>query len=217
MDFSPPGWPVFHHLPELALTHVHWVGDAIQPSHPLSPSSPFAFNLSQHQGLFPMSWVFTSLGQSVGASTSASVHPMNVQGWFPLGLTGLISLLSMGLARVFSKTTVRKHQFFGIQPYLWSNSHIHTWLLEKLRALTIWTFVGKVKSLLFNTLPRFVIAFLPRSKHLLISWLQSPSAVIFQPKKIKSVTDFTFSHSICHEMMGTRCHDHCCCCFFNVV
>ena len=110
-----------------------------------------------------MSWLFTSDGQSIGASASASVLPMNIQGWFPFGLTGWI-LQSKGLSRVFSNTTVQKHQFFGAQPSLWSNSHIHIWLLEKTIALTIWTFVGKVMSLLFNTLSGFVIAFLPRSK-----------------------------------------------------
>ena len=78
---------------------------------------------------FPMSWLFTSDGQSIGVS--ASVLPMNIQGWFPLGLTGLISLLFKGLWRVFSSTTVGKHQFFGTQPSLWSNSHIHRWLLKK--------------------------------------------------------------------------------------
>ena len=128
---STPGFPVLHYLPEFAQTHVHWVNDAIQPSHPLLPPSPLALNLSQHQGLFPMSWVFTSLGQSVGASTSASVHPMNVQGWFPLGFTGLISLLSKGLSRVFSSPTIQKHEFFGAQHSLQSNSHIHTLLLGK--------------------------------------------------------------------------------------
>ena len=93
MDCSTPGFPVLHHLLKLAQTHVHWVGDAIQPSHPLfSPSSP-AFNLSQHQGLFQ--WVnFTSGGQSIGASASASVLPMNIQDWSPLGLTGLISRIT---------------------------------------------------------------------------------------------------------------------------
>ena len=82
-------------------------------------------------GSFPMSRLFTSGGQSTGASASASVFSVNIQGWFPLGLTGLISLQSKGLSRVFSSTTVRKCQFFGVQPSLWSNSHIHTWLLEK--------------------------------------------------------------------------------------
>ena len=96
--------PAFHHLPELAQTHVHWVSDAIKPSYPLSPPSPPALNLSQHQGLF---WWVHSGSQSIGASASASVLPMNIQDWFPLGLTGWISLQSKGL-RVFSSTTVQK-------------------------------------------------------------------------------------------------------------
>ena len=82
-------------------------------------------------GSFPVSQFFASGGQNIEASVSVSVFPMNIQGWFPLGLTGLISLLFKELSRVFSSTTVRKHQFFGAQPSLWSNSHIHTWLLEK--------------------------------------------------------------------------------------
>ena len=82
-------------------------------------------------GSFPMSWLFASGGQKIGASASASVLPMNIEGWFPLGLTGLISFQSKGLSRVFSSSTVGKHQFFGAQPFLWSNSHICTWLLEK--------------------------------------------------------------------------------------
>ena len=112
---------------------------------------------------------------------------MNIQSWFPLGLTGLISLLPKGPSRVFSSTTLWKHQLFGTQPSLWSNSHIHMWLLGKPIALTTWIFVSKVMSLLFDTLSRFVIApFLPRSKCLLISWLQSPSRVILEPEKTKS-------------------------------
>ena len=94
MDCSTPGFPVFHYLLEFAQTHVHWVGDAIQPSHPLSSPSPPTLNLSQHQGLFPTSRLFASSGQCIGASASASVLPMNIQGWFPLGLTGMISLLA---------------------------------------------------------------------------------------------------------------------------
>ena len=82
-------------------------------------------------GSFPVNWLFASGGQSIGVSASTSVLPMNSQGWFPLELTGLISLLSKGLSRVFSNTTVQKHQFFGAQPSLWSNSHIHAWPLEK--------------------------------------------------------------------------------------
>ena len=110
--------------------------------------------------------------QSIGASTSASVFPMNIQDWFPLGLTGLISLLYKRFSRVFSSTIVWRHQLFGTQPSLWFNSHSHTWLLEKTMALTRQTFVRKVMSLLFNMLSRLVIAFLPKSRHLLISWPQ---------------------------------------------
>ena len=126
MDCSMPGFPVHHQLLELAQAHVHWVDDAIQSSHPLSPSSPPAFNLSQHQGQF-----FGSGGQSIGVSALASVLPKKSQGWFPSEWTGWISLQSKGLSRVFSNTTVQKHQFFGTQFSLWSNSYIHTWLLEK--------------------------------------------------------------------------------------
>ena len=115
---------------------------------------------------FPVSQLFATGGQSVGASASTSVLPMNIQGWFPLRLTGLISLLSKGLSRVSSSTTIWKHQFFGAQPSLWSISHIHTWLLKEKIALTRHTFSGKVMSLLFNTLSRFFIDFLPRSKSL---------------------------------------------------
>ena len=151
--------------------------------HPTISSSVTHFSCHQSfpaSGSFPVSWLFASGSQSNGAS--ASVLTMNIQGWFPSGLTGMISLLSKGLSRVFSITTVWKHQFFSAQPSLLSNSHIYTWLLEKL-SLTRWTFVRKVKSLLFNTLFRFAIACLPRSKHLLISWLQSPSTVIWSPGK----------------------------------
>ena len=132
MDCSTPGFPAYHQLPELAQTHVHRVGDAIQPSHPLSSPSPPAFNLSQHQGLFQ--WVSSShqMAKEIGASASGSVLPMNIQDQFPLGGTSWISLQSKGLSRVFSNTTVQKHQFFSTQLSFWSNSHIHTGLLEKL-------------------------------------------------------------------------------------
>ena len=103
-------------LPELTQTHVHWVGDAIQPSHPLLFPSPPAFNLSQHQS-FLKSRLFASGGPSIGASASPLVLPMNIQGWFPLELTGLISLQSKGLSRVFFSTTVQKHQFFDAQSF----------------------------------------------------------------------------------------------------
>ena len=126
---------------------------------------------------------------------------MSLQRSFPLGLTGLISLLSKGHSRVFSSTTIQKHQFFLTQPSLWSNSHILTWLLKKKIVLTIRTFVSKVISLFFKMLSRFVRAFLPKSKHLLTLWLQSPSAVILEPKKW-SFNISIFSPSICHEVMG---------------
>ena len=302
-------------------------------------------------GSFPVSWLLESGGQSIGAS--ASVLPMNIWGWFLLWLTGLISLLSKGLSRVFSSTSVQKHQFFSTQLSLWSNSHIHTWQLEKpfvivvqslrcvqlfaipwtaahqaflsftisqhllkfmsiglvmpfnhlilccpllllsifpsirffaselafcirwpkycsfsfsispsneysglifLRidcfdlfavqgtlksllqhhvskasillcsaffivqlshaymttgkaiALTIWTFVNRVLPLLFNTLSRFIIAFLPRSKHLLISWPQSPSTAILEPKKIRCHC-FHFFPIYLPWVDGTGCHD----------
>ena len=115
-------------------------------------------------GSFPMSWLFISDGQSTGASASASVLPMNIQDWFPLGLTGLISLQSKGHSRIFSNTTVQKHQFFGAQLSIESNSHPYM-TTGKTIALTSCTFVGKVMSLLFNMLSRLVITFLPRSKH----------------------------------------------------
>ena len=128
MDYSTPGSPVRHHLPELIQTHVHWVGDAIQPSCPLSSPSPPAFSLSQS---FPIIQLFSSGGRSIGASALATVLPMNVRDWFLLWWTGLISLQFKGLSWVFSNTTVRNHQFFGAQLSLWSNSHIHTWLQGK--------------------------------------------------------------------------------------
>ena len=126
---------------------------------------------------------------------------MNIQNWFPLGLTGLISLQPKELSRVLQhhslKASVLWHSAFFMvhlsHPYMTTGKSI---------ALTRWTFVGKVMSLLFNMLSRLVRAFLQRSKHLLISWLQSPSAVVLEPPKIKSVTVSIVSPSICHEVMG---------------
>ena len=146
-----------------------------------------------------MSQLFASGGQSIGVSASASVLPMNIQDWFPLGWSGWISMQSKGLSRVFSNTAALRSGFFTVQrshPYMTTGKTI---------TLTRWVFVGKVMSLLFNMLSRLVIAFLPRSKCLLISWLQSPSAVILEPKKcLKFVplfpTYFPWSD-------GTRCHD----------
>ena len=136
-DCSTPGLPVNHQLPELTQTHVHWVGDTIQWSHTLSSPSPPAFNLSQHQGLFK--WV-SSLHQ-VAKVLEFQLQHQSFQ-WtlrtdFLLGWIGLNSLQSKGLSRVFSNTTVQKHQFFGAQISLQSNSHIHTWLLFWLDGLVI--------------------------------------------------------------------------------
>ena len=130
MNRSTSGLPVHHQLPESTQTHVHQVGDAIQPSHPIVPffSSPQSFPAS---GSFQMNQLFASGGQSMVVSASTSVLPMNTQDWSPLGWTGWISLQSRGFSRVFSNTTVQKHQFFGAQLSSQSNSHIHTWPLEK--------------------------------------------------------------------------------------
>ena len=115
-------------------------------------------------GSFLMSQLFTSNGQIIRTLASATVLPMNIWGLY-LGWTGLISLPSKGLSRVFSSTTIQKHQFFSAQHSLWSNSHNHTWLLTKNTSLTIQTCIISLMSLLFNTLSRFVIAFLSRSEH----------------------------------------------------
>ena len=127
---------------------------------------------------------------------------MNIQGWFPLGLIGFTSLQSKGLSTVFSSTTSQKYQFFCAQSSLWTNSQ-HLYLTTgKTIALTLRTFVSKGMYLPFNILFRFIITFLPRRKRLLISWPQSPSAVILEPKKIKPVTVSTFPPSICNKVMG---------------
>ena len=112
MDYSTPGLPVHHQLPEFTQIHVHWVSDAIQPSYPCRPLLllPSIF-LSIR--IFSKESLFSSGGQSIGASPSASVLPVNIQGWFPLGLTGLISVQSKGLSRVISNITIQKHQFFA--------------------------------------------------------------------------------------------------------
>ena len=114
MDCSTPGFPIQHQHSELAQTHAHRVSDAIQPSHPQVPYSS-CLQCFPTSGSFPMNQLFTSGGQNIGVSVSASVLPMNIQDWFPLGLTGWISLLSKGLSRVFSSTTAEKHQFFSTQ------------------------------------------------------------------------------------------------------
>ena len=150
-----------------------------------------------------MSQFFTSGGQSIGISASASVRPMNIQDWFPLGWTGLDLLAFQGtlksrLQHHSSKASILQRSAFTVQlshPYMTTGKTI---------ALTRQTFVGKVMSLLFNMLPRLAIAFRPRSKRLLISWVQSPSAVILEPQNEVCFHCFPFYLSWCD---GTGCHD----------
>ena len=124
MDCSMPSFPILHYLPEFAQIHVHQ-GDHANDH--LILCCPFSYLQSfPTSGSFPKSQVFTSGDQSIGVLASASVFPVNIQSLFPLGLTGLIFLLSKGLSRIFSSAKIQKHQFFGAQPSLWSNSHIHT-------------------------------------------------------------------------------------------
>ena len=111
-----PGLPVHHQPPEFTQTHVHWVGDAIQPSHPFIIPFSSCLQSVKPSEFFPISQLFTSGGQSIGSSILASVLPMNILDWFPFGLTGLISLQSKRLSGVFSSTTVQRHQFFGEWP-----------------------------------------------------------------------------------------------------
>ena len=201
MDCSTPGLPVHQQLPELIQSHVCWVGDAIQPSHPLSSPSPPTFNRSQHQGLFK--WV-SSLHQ-VAKVLEFQLQYQSFQlisfrmDW--LDLLAVQGTLKSLLQHHSSKASILQHSVFFIVQL--SKPSMTT---RKTIALTRWTFVGKVMSLLFNMLSRLVITFLLRSNHLLISWLQSPSAVILEPPKI-----------VCHCLHcfaiylpwsdGTRCHN----------
>ena len=130
MDCSSPGFPVLHCLPEFAQIYDHWVSDAIQLSHPL-------LSLLRLPSIFPSIRVFSNESAlwirwlNYWSFSLSIALPMNPQHWSPLGWTGWISLPSRGLSRVFSNTIVQKHQFFSAQPSLWSNSHIHMWLLKK--------------------------------------------------------------------------------------
>ena len=177
MDCSTPGFPIFYHLPEL--DHVHWVGDAIQPSRPLLSPSPPAFNLSQHQGLFQ--WVGSS--HQVVKILEFQLQHESLQ-WIcrtDFFQIDWLDLLAVQGQHHSSKASILRHSAFFIaqlsHPYMTTGKTI---------ALIRWAFVGKVMFLLFNMLSRLVIAFLPRSKRHLISWLQSPSVVILEPQKIVS-------------------------------
>ena len=138
IDCSTWPFPVHHQHPELAQTYVHWVSDAIQPFHLLLSPSPPIFNLSQHQGLFKWVSSLHQVAKVLRVSDSASVLPMNTQDWSPLGWTGWISLLSRGLSRVFSNTTVQKHQFFHSAFFIVQLSHLYM-TTGKTMALTRWT------------------------------------------------------------------------------
>ena len=195
MEYSIPGLPVHHKLPEFTQTHVHWW--CYQWCHPTISSSVVPFSHLQSfpaSGSFQISQLFTSGSQNIGVSASTSVLPMNIQDWFKIHWLDLLVVqgtLKSLLQQHNSKASVPRHSaFFIVQlshPYMTTGKTI---------ALTRQTFVGKVMSLLFNMPSRLSITFLPRSKHLLISWLQSPSAVILKPPKIKSDT---VSPSICHK------------------
>ena len=173
--------------------------------HPTISSSviPFSSHLQSFpaSGSFLMSQFFTSGDWNIGVSASESYLPMNIQDWFPLGLTDVVSLQSKGLKSFLQhhslKASILRPSAFFMVPL----SHPYMTIGDTI-ALTTWTFVGKVMTLLFNMLSRLVKTFLPRSKHLLASWLQSPSAVILKPKEIKSVTVSIVSPSVCHEVMG---------------
>jgi len=198
MNYSTLGFSVLHYLPEFAQIHVHWVGDAkhLILCHLLLFWSLF---FSQHQGLFqwvdslirwPKYWSFSNSP----SSEYSGLISFRID-W--LDLLAVHGTLKSLLQHHSSKASVLQcSAFFMVQL---SHPYMNT---GKTISLTRWTFVGKVMSLLFNMLSRLVIALLSWSKCLLVSWLQSLSSVILEPKKIKSVPVSTFSHSICHEMMG---------------
>ena len=190
---------VYHQLPEFTQTHVHWVDDAIQPSHPLSSPPLPDPNPSQHQALFQ--WVNTS--HEVAKVLEFQLQHQSFQ-WTPrtdllkmdwLNLLAVQGTLKSLLQHHSSKASIfRCSAVFTVQlshPYLTTGKTI---------ALTRWTFVGKVMSLLFNMPSRLVITFLPRSKCLLITWLQSPSAVILEPRKIRSDTVSTRPLKLTHRL-----------------
>ena len=200
MDCSTPGFPVHHQLPRLAQTYVHQIGDAIQLSHPLSssflPSIFPGIRVFSNKSVLHIRWPkYWSFSFSISPSNEYSGLISFRMGW--LDLLGVQGTLKNLLQYHSSKASVLQcSAFFVVQL---SHAYMTT---GKTIALTRWTFVGKVMSLLLNMLSRLIITFLPRSKRLLISWLQSPSAVILEPRKIKSDTVSTVFPSISHEVMG---------------
>ena len=198
MNCSMPGLPVHQQLPKFTQTHVHWVGDAIQLYHPLSSPSTPALNLSQHQGLFE--WVSSHITWPKYWSFIFNISPSNEH-------LGLISFRMDWLDLLAVQGTLKtKSNDSSVLNFLYSPTLISIHDYWKTIALTRWTFTGKVMSLLFNMLSRFVTTFLPRSKRLLISWLQSLSAVILEPRKIVS-NCFHYFPIYLPWSDGTRCHD----------
>ena len=199
MNGSMPGLRVHHQLPEFTQSHAHWVSDAIQPSHPLSSPSPPTFNLSQHQenseSKFRIRWPkYWSFSFSISPSKEIPGMISFRMDW--LDLLAVQGTLKSLLQHHTSKASILwRSAFFTVQL-----SHPYMTIGETI-ALTRWTFVGKVMSLLCNMLSRLAITFLPRSKSLLILWLQLPSAVIVEPRNINSATVSTVSPSICHEVI----------------
>ena len=163
-----------------------------------SSAAPITFWFQSFPGLHLFQWLYISDGHNIGVS--ASVFPMNIQSYFPFGLNARISLQSKGFSRVFSSTTVKSISSLALR-FLYSATLTSINEYWKTIVFTIWTFVGKLISLLFNRLSSIVRAFLPSHKCLLISWLLSPSAVLLELKKRKFVTASTFTPSICHEVM----------------
>ena len=177
--------------------------------HPTTSSSVslfFCFQSFPASRSFLMSQFFSSGGQSTGVSASALVLPMSIQGWIPLGLTGLISLLSKGLSRVFSNTRVQRHHSSALR-LLYGPTFTSIYNYWKTHRLNYTDFFNQSDVFVCNIPPRFFIAFFPRGNCLLISWLQSLSTVNLEPKKTKSVTASTFLPSYLPWSDGTRCHD----------
>ena len=201
MDYSTPDFPVYHQFLELVQTHVHWVGDAIQPSHPLSSPSPPALILSQHQGLFQ--WVSSSHQEAKVLEFQLQHQSFQWTLRTDLLYHGLIGSPCSPRDSQESSPTPQFKSISSSLSFLYGPTLLYPYMTTgNTIVLTRWTLVSQVMSMLFNMLSKLVIAFHPRSKYLLISWLQLPSSVILDPKKIKSVTLSIVSVSICHEVMG---------------
>ena len=201
MDCTVPGFPALHCLPKFAQTHILWVSDAIQPSHSLLPSSP-ALSLSQHQSLFQ--WIGSS--HQVAKGLKLLFQHQSFQWLFKVDSFRIDCFDLLTVHRILKSflqhCSLKASSLWCSASFMVQLSHLYV-VTGKTIPLTVWTFVSKVLSLVFNMLSRLVIAFLLRSKCPLISWLQSLSAVILKPKRIKSVTV-----SITHTHTHTHTHLH---------